>query len=240
MDRTAGPAPIYLLAGNPGARRAGRDPLLTRILASWGIPHPSVAYVGAASRDNRAFFLMLSHYIRQCGAGEVTLAPLASRWANLAKAQAILEGADAIFVSGGDVEAGMGVLEGRGIVPFLRGLYEGGKPFLGISAGSIMLARQWVRWEDPDDDATASAFPCLGFAPILCDTHGEGEGWEELQALLRLAPDSTPGYGIPAGAALGVHSGGRLEALGAPAHRFAQQDGAVVRLPDLPLPQARA
>lgn len=232
-DKAAGPMPIYLLAGGPGSRRTDGDALLARILASYGIPQPSVAYVGAASGDNRAFFLMLAHYMRRCGAGQVTLVPLAGKRARIEKAQAILESADLVFISGGDVEAGMQVLEERQITPFLHGLYEGGKPFFGISAGSIMLAERWVRWADPNDDATVGAFPCMGLAPIFCDTHGEAEGWEELRALLQLMPADTPGYGIPSGAGLAVHPGGRLDALGAPVHCYVRRGSMVARLADL-------
>ena len=46
-----------------------------------------------------------------------------------------------------------------------------------------MLARRWVRWTDPHNDDSAELFPCLGFAPVFCDTHGEGDGWGELRAL---------------------------------------------------------
>lgn len=233
MSVTSGPAPVYLLAGGPGSRRTEGDPLMTRILASSGVSHPSVAYVGAASGDNRPFFLMLSTYMRHWGAGQVTLAPLVSKRAKVEKARAILESADMILMSGGDVEAGMKVLEERQILPFLRELYQSGKPFCGISAGSVMLARQWVRWEDPDDEATATLFPCMGFAQVLCDMHGEGEGWEELQALLRLTPEGTLGYGIPAGAGLCVYPDGRLEALGAPVPCYAHQGGAVAHSGDL-------
>jgi cyanophycinase-like exopeptidase len=204
-----------------------------RILASCGVPHPSIAYVGAASGDSRPFFLMISGYLRACGAGHVTLAPLVGKRAKLDKARATLESADMVFISGGDVEAGMEVLEERQILPLLRELFEKGKPFFGTSAGSIMLAWQWVRWEDPDDDTTASLLPCMGFAPIVCDTHGETEGWEELHTLLRLSPEGTLGYGIPAGAGLCVYPDGKLEALGAPVHCYAHNGGRVMRNADL-------
>ena len=233
MDKTSGPKPVYLLAGGRGSRRKDGDPLLQRILAASGVPHPSIAYVGAASDDDRPFLLMLSTYMRRAGAGQVTLAPLVSKRAKLDKTRAILESADMVYISGGDVEAGMKVLEQRQILPFLRQLYEGGKPFFGISAGSIMLAQQWVRWEDPDDDSTASPFPCMNFAPLLCDTHGEGEGWEELRALLTLTPEGTVGYGIPSGGGLTSYPDGRVEAIGTPLHRFAHQGGAVTRIADL-------
>ncbi len=226
-------APIYLLAGRPTGRRGDADPLLVRALASAGAASPSVAYIGAASDDSRSFFVMLSEHLRACGAGPVTLAPLAGRRAAVDKARAILEAADVIFVSGGDVVAGMAVLGEQQIVPYLRELYETGKPFVGVSAGSIMLGQQWVRWEDPADDGSASLFPCMGLAPLTCDTHGEADGWDELRALLRLSPEGTVGYGIPAGAGLLVHPDGTLEALGAPVQRFVRTVRAVARKRDL-------
>ena len=118
-----------------------------------------------------------------------------------------------IFVSGGDVEAGMRVLERTGFAPLLKELHQAGKPFIGLSAGSIMLAQSWVRWPDADDDATAETFPCLGLAPLLCDTHAEKEDWEELKVLLKLS-GAAMGYGIPSGAALRVSADGSLAALG--------------------------
>jgi peptidase E len=234
LDKTPGPVSIYLLAGGRGSLRTDRDPLLTRVLASCGVPHPSIAYVGAASGDNQEFFAMISRYLRRCGAGRVTLAPLAGRRGKLEKARVILESADMVFISGGDVEAGMKVLEERQVLPFLRELFKRGKPFFGSSAGSIMLGWQWVRWEDPDDDATTSLFPCMGLVPIVCDTHGEAGEWEELRTLLRLTPEGTFGYGIPTGAGLCVSPDGALEALSAPVHCYAHRGGAVVRGADLP------
>jgi peptidase E len=234
LDKTLGPASIYLLAGGRSSLRKERDPLLSRVLTSCGVPRPSVAYVGAASGDSKPFFSMVSGYLRKCGAERVTLAPLADRRHKLEKARTILESADMVFISGGDVETGMKVLKERQILPLLHELFEGGKPFFGSSAGSVMLGRQWVRWEDPADDATASPFPCMGLAPIVCDTHGEAEEWEELRTLLRLTPEGTVGYGIPTGAALCVRPNGTLKALGAPVHQYVHRGGAAVKRADLP------
>jgi len=233
MNETLGPAPVYLLAGGPGSRRRERDPLLTRAIASCGVTEPSIAYIGAASGDDRQFFKMISGFMRNCGGGEVRLAELASRRARIDKTRALLEKADMVFVSGGDVEEGMEVLAEREILPFLRELHAGGKPFFGLSAGSIMLAREWIVWDNPNDDATSSTFPCMGLAQVLCDTHGEGEGWEELRALMLLMPEGTFGYGIPTGAGLCVYPDGTLEALGDPVTCFAKVDRAVKRRDDL-------
>jgi cyanophycinase-like exopeptidase len=225
---TRSPAAICLIAGDPGSRGHGQDPLLASVLGRFGLDRPSVAYVGAASNDNRLFFMWIARLLKKSGAGAVSLVRLASRRADQEKARAALEQADIVFVSGGDVELGMRVAAERGMIEPLRALHLGGKPFIGMSAGSIMLAQRWVRWDDPEDDRTAAVFPCLGLAPLICDTHGEGEGWTELRVLLRLT-GAAEGLGIPAGGALWVAADGSLAALGKPVQRIAP--GA--ELPDL-------
>jgi cyanophycinase-like exopeptidase len=132
-------------------------------------------------------------------------------------------------MSGGDVDEGMRVLTACGMVGLLTDLFREGKPFFGFSAGSIMLASSWVRWRDPGDDASAELFPCLGFAPVLCDTHGEADGWEELRTLARLAPPGSLGYGITSGAALVVAPDGTVSALGGDIHRFCRTARTVVQ-----------
>jgi cyanophycinase-like exopeptidase len=233
MGRSRAPKPVCLLAGGRGSRRRGPDPLLVRALSLAGRQSPSVAYVGAPSGDNRAFFVMIGGLLKRAGAGDVTLVRLCGRRPDLARARAELARADVVFMTGGDVEEGMGVLEATGMTPFLRELHADGKPFLGVSAGSIMLARSWVRWKDPDDEASAELFPCLGLAAVFCDTHGEAEDWEELAALVRIAPDGTVGHGIPTNAGLVVHPDGGLEAAGGAVHRLARRGGDAVRIEDL-------
>lgn len=224
--------PLYLLAGNPGIRKKSGDRLTKKILQNSGVDHPSIAYIGAASNDNRSFYLMFRDYMQRCGAGEVILSPLACKRVDLKKTLSILESADMVFISGGDVEKGMKVLEEKQILPFLRGLFENGKPFFGISAGSIMLGQKWIRWKNPEDDLTASLFPCMGFAPIILDTHGEEEEWEELRELLEKTPEGTMGYGIPAGSGLCIHPDGTLEPLGGEICRFIKKNKQILAYPD--------
>jgi hypothetical protein len=64
MSTVRSPAPIYLLAGGPGSRRAHNDPLLIRAIAGSGVAEPSIAYVGAASGDDKSFFKMLAGLMR--------------------------------------------------------------------------------------------------------------------------------------------------------------------------------
>jgi cyanophycinase-like exopeptidase len=118
--------------------------------------------------------------------------------------------------------------------PLLRERFEQGAVFAGFSAGSIMLSRQWVRWHDPADDASAEPFDCLGFVPLVCDMHDETDGWEELKTLLRLrrVPEKI-GYGAPTSMGLRVHPDGRIEAVGGWVHRHIFRGVRVVNIGDI-------
>jgi peptidase E len=225
--------PVYLLAGGRPANRRANDALVSEALRTSGKDSPSVGYVGTANADDEGFFDRMAAMFRKNGAGEIMHARLAPDAADIPGAKRILRHADIVYISGGDVDTGMRILAERRMVSFLAELYHEGKPFLGLSAGSIMLANEWVRWRNPDDDATAEAFPCLGIAPVLCDTHDEEGGWEELKALLKLESDGATGYGIAAGTALRVFPDGRIEALGGVVHRYVNRGGIVKKTSDL-------
>lgn len=223
--------PVYLMAGGRGRKSPGS--IITSVLKETGKIKPTIAYVGVASGDNWAFYLMISAMIKKAGDCKVNRVLIAPAKSDLNKARAALELADAVFISGGDVEAGMQVLEEKNMAGFLSNLFHRGKLFFGASAGSIMLAKEWVRWRDPDDDATAELFPCLGITPIICDTHAEEDEWEELKAALKLKEENTRGYGIPSGSCLKVYPDGREEALGGVVALYLKQGSHVVKQPDL-------
>jgi peptidase E len=203
---------MFLIAGDPGSRRNGSDPILRDVFENCGSSSPSIAYVGAASSDDLGFFGRVSGYFAKSGSGVVRLAPTVRRFERRSF-EKTCEAADAVFISGGDVEEGMNVITRRTLAPFFSELYRGGKLLFGLSAGSIMLARAWVRWKD-DGDSAGCLFPCLGIADILCDVHGEREDWGELTALLKLSPDSSIGYGIRAGSGIRVDPNGTVEPIG--------------------------
>jgi len=225
--------PVYLLAGGRPRNRKTLDPLLQAVFRESGVASPTIAYSGAASGDDKNFFGFIAASFKEAGAGRVNHALIAPGGADLKKARKILETADIVFISGGDVEAGMNILREKDMIDFLTGLYERGKPFFGLSAGSIMLAREWVRWPDPDDENSAELFPCLGIAPVICDTHAEDDDWQELKALLALEEDNTSGCGIPSGAAIRVFPDGRVEALGGPIPRYVRRGGKAGRAADI-------
>lgn len=216
--KTSKRKPVCLIAGGPGTDHGILISLFRKVFKVTGVDSPRVAYIGAASGDNLDFFSWLRDMLRKAGASEVVLVPLA-RKNRVARGVAVLKVSDIVFMSGGDVEKGMKLLEKRRLVPVLRRLFAKGVPFFGLSAGSIMLAKSWVKWRDPDDDSTAGLFRCLGFAPVLCDTHGEDGDWEELRVLLGLVRKGTVGYGITSTAGLIVMSGGRVRTMGGAVHR---------------------
>jgi|WetSurMetagenome_2_1015567.scaffolds.fasta_scaffold34207_4 peptidase E len=223
--------PVYLLAGGRGS--TSPDRILKEIFKDIGKPSPKIAYVGVATDDNTEFFQRMTSMISAAGACTLTHALIAPKNADLDKARDVMLQADAIYVGGGDVEAGMAVLNKKKFTKIFNDLFIEGKLFFGVSAGSIMLGKEWVHWRDPDDDSTAELFPCLGIAPVVCDTHGEADYWEELQAAVSLEPEGFLGYGITSGSCLKVAANGRTEALVVPITRYIHAGDAVRRETDL-------
>ena len=225
--------PIYLLAGGPGAKRQSPDPILQMALRELGKTKPTVAYIGAAHGDSLMFFLFIKRLITAAGAGKVELVPLVKKKSDIEKAQSIIQSADCIFVSGGDVKEGMRVLTERSVIALIKKRYNEGALIIGVSAGSIMLAKQWIDWPDENNEASAELFPCMNIAPVLCDTHGEEDKWNELHSLLRLTADDQIGYGIPSGGALRISMDGVVEAINMPLYRIERKGDKIAQINDL-------
>ena len=225
---------VYLLSGDSYHHRKSRDPLIREMLAETGLQNPSVAYIGTASGDDPLFFKVIRNLFERTGAGRVELVPLAAPDSDLAHARSLIETSDVIFISEGDVDVGMTTLRERGIAGLIQERYRAGAVLAGFSAGSILLSRQWVRWLNPDDDASAEPFDCIGIIPLVCDMHDEADGWEELKTLLRLRKvDGEIGYGIPTSMGLRLHPDGRIEAIGGMVHRYTFRDGRVDNIGDI-------
>lgn len=226
----AGPSPIHLLGGGPGTRRTVYAAIVRDILRRSGKPTPLVAYIGAATDDDRRFAGFMEDLVTAGGPCTFQLVPVLGTRAGGNTARVIIEAADVVLVGGGDVELGMRRLLERNLAGCLREKHDSGTPFFGISAGAILLSLRWVRWRNPDDDGSAELFDCLGLAPVLCDCHGEEDGWAELKALLRLGGDRALGYGIRTAAALRVQANGKVESLCGKIDRFQVQGEEVASL----------
>jgi peptidase E len=229
---------LHLVGGGPGAVRAIRAHFKAAI-DELGMRRPLVAYVGVASDDNLGFEKMITTELVFTGA-RFKAARMASPKAPIALAKKTLHEADMIFISGGDVDQGMRLLDERGVLEDLRELCRAGKPMFGLSAGSVMLGREWVRFPD-DDDARAEIFECIGAVPFHIDAHSEDDDWSELRTLLALLHkrgDKAPiGYGLTGKGGISVRLEGKalkIDALGTDIPRLVVRGGKVVH--DTPLP----
>ena len=191
-------------------------------------PSPKVAYVGTANGDNKLFFQFLKRPMVKAGAGQVLLVPIAGKRADTQAAKQILSEADCVFLSGGEVEDGIVPLKKTGLDIFLTELYNRGKPFFGVSAGCIMMERNWVHWEAGNDDGTASLFDCLNFVPMTFDTHCENEDWKELKCALRLMGTDAQGYGLSTNGFYAADSDGLLVSFRNAPAVFRNQGGTIV------------
>jgi peptidase E len=226
--------PVYLFAGGRGKTIFSSFTEVGKVIKGLGKKRPEIAVVGTASlKDNRLIFLLMAALIKSKCKCRVRRVAIAHPKADISKAKEHLVKADAIFMSGGDAEEGMSILKEKKMDGFIRDLVKEGKPILGMSAGTIMMAQEWVGWQDPDDDTTAGLYACLGLASVICDTHAEGDDWVELKAALQLKPDGAVGYGIPSGACLKAYPDGRLEALADAVARYRKINGKVEQMPDL-------
>lgn len=208
MNHWSNEIPAVLIAGG---RPIEAGVIIDLISSAVGkTPGFSVAYIGAASGDNLAFFAMMRSMLIRAGAGKVTFVRLARKKIDAAAVQDTLDRADVLFISGGEVEDGMVWIKKHGLEAYLKGLYAGGKLFICTSAGAIMMGTHWVRWSIPGDDSTAELFDCLGIIPDVFDTHAEDEDWVELKTVLRLLGNDSRGRGLPRGCIISADSRGEL------------------------------
>lgn len=226
--------PVYLLAGGRGKGILSTFDIVKNILHDTGKIKPVVAYVGVASlRDNWLFYIIIAFLIRMQCRCVIRRAVISSPKADLKKARKILNEADAVFFSGGDVEAGIKILREKDMLDFFHDLAQRQLVFFGISAGSILMSKEWILWNDPQDDSTVEIFPCLGLVPVICDTHAENDNWVELKTLLKLEKPGTVGYGLTSGSCLKVFPEGRIEVEEGIVARFKTVNGQVERQADL-------
>ncbi len=212
--------PTTLIAGKFGSRHFGTKPYLADAVRLTGREKPVALYIGAASGDDRNFGSALSTLLEGAGVRKVVWPKLSKGKKKAASAaRTALDDADLVFVGGGDVEAGVHAVREADLVDELHGAAKRGVVFAGMSAGAIMLGQRWIRWprEGAGDDE-AETFECLGVAPCVVDTHGEGDGWRETQSFAavraRELGKKARAYGVPSGAALVIGSDGTFRARG--------------------------
>jgi peptidase E len=196
---------------------------------------PSVAWIGAASGDQRAWYERVAAVLRKRFGARVSFArSLPAADVDLAETRRILDDAQVIYLGGGDVGVLADALRGSGLDEHIKRRRREGAYLVGVSAGAIGLGRYWVKFPDDDDElAAATRFECVGAVPIVCDCHDEESDWEELKELLaawrREAPGATvDAYGIPLGGALWLDGEDRVTPLGAAPKVLRLVDGKLI------------
>jgi peptidase E len=200
-----------LFAGGWPAKRKRMLEEIGKALRDTGASSPNIAYIGTASQDDEEFFDNLKKLLLSAGAGSVEMVHLAGMDVDVEKAKTILSESDGIFISGGEVEDGMYWLAFHELKEFLKSLFDNGKLFIGISAGTIMMGAYWARWIEPEDKIPSERFSCLGFVPIVFDTHGEKEGWPDMKKVMALMPENSVGYGLPSNCFIKADSKGNMD-----------------------------
>ena len=77
--------PVDLLAAGRPRNGQTYNPLLHEVFKESGKTNPTIAYVGAASADNKAFFLMMAALAKGAGAGKIKHVILSSTRADIKK-----------------------------------------------------------------------------------------------------------------------------------------------------------
>jgi len=227
--------PVMLIGGQFGSRHFGTLPYLEEAIAFARVEAPLALYIGAANGDDEEFGTRLCSLVAAAGAKDVIWPKLAARRGARGAAHRALERVHFVFVGGGDVEAGMRVLERAQLVGDVRAAAARGVVFAGMSAGAIMLGARWIRWPSAGaGDDEAETFECLGLAPCSVDCHGEADGWPEARSFAavraRELRRKATAYGVPSGGALLARGGGRMRARGEPVPVFAAEPRGAARI----------
>jgi cyanophycinase-like exopeptidase len=143
-----------------------------------------------------------------------------------AKARALVENADVIFVGGGDPVQGARLLVAAGADAWLRDARARGVACMGISAGSIMLGAWWAEWPDPEEVGDAphdggELVRCAQVVPdLVVDCHAEEDDFAELRLVREMLADRPaplPRFlGLPTGTAIVVGPDGSVTSIGGP------------------------
>ena len=187
----ASPGLVYLAATNGDTFNAMVKRALAEVRARTGNPKPRVAVSYAAvaeSLPGRAF--MKGYATKTFWGAHVETFHVAGEHSKMdpAKAKAIVDEADIVFLSGGDPVLGARLLCDAGADVWLRDARARGTTFMGVSAGAMMLCSWWASWpDDPPQGAPwdgGALVRCTNVASdLVLDCHAEEDDWAELKTV---------------------------------------------------------
>ena len=195
--------PLYLLADSQlFFWKSDGDSLSDRIRADLDSANPKAAYIGASNGDQPEFYSLFQAAMESMGISNCRLVPSPPSREDTA----LLEDADLIVLSGGDVERGWQVFEQNGFKELLPRLRYDGAVLMGVSAGAIQLGLGHLT-----NAAQPKPLDMFRFAPFYVGAHDEENDWWDLRALVNLSQADTRAIGIPAGGGAVYLSDGTLE-----------------------------
>lgn len=214
---------IHLIA-YPDWRRSDVMSWHDAMFAETGKSRPQVALFTAPGGEDPEEIQWVSGTFRRRYGAEVNPVRLLCRRTPPAEARAIIRAADLLYFTGGDHFVLVRAAFEAGIADDLKHRFEEGSTVGAYSAGAIAIGAWWPRWPEPErpdlPEEGAALVQCIGIhRRVICDFHGEEDGWEELHACLRLLRAQDPkkiwyGYGVPTRGAIRISRAGRIEWLG--------------------------
>ena len=199
---------LHLVGGGPGTMLALRRHF-GAALAELARPRPLVAYVGAASNDHRGFYAMIRGGLA-LGAARMVLAKMASPRAQGERGASSSRGQrHGVRLRrrrrARDEDPARSRPGGR----HRRPGSAAGKPIFGISAGSLMLAREWVRFPDENDEASRGDLPLPGDCSVA---RGRALGGGRLERASHPRAPASPSAAIATPVGYGLTRKGGLRA----------------------------
>jgi len=155
--------PVFLLAGDPGNRRAKPDPLVRAVFDNCGVVSPSNCVRRSCQQRQPRFFSWVSDYFMKSGSGPVRLAPTCRRFER-SLFEKTCATADAVFISGGDVEEGITSSPGAAS-PLLERTVSWWQANLRSFGRQHHVGPRLGAWRD-EDDSVGCRFSCLGIANV--------------------------------------------------------------------------
>lgn len=174
---------------------------------------PKCAYLGASNGDEPAYYEIFTAAMNSMGLSNCKM--ITSKFDY--DEQDFLDKADLILLAGGDTEKGFQIFKENGIAEILQKKYNDGTVFVGVSAGAIQLGWQFSIKTDDRKNELKDAFK---FVPFMVLVHGDKNGINEVEALLKESSSIKRAYEIPAGGGLIYHTDSTVEALRKPINEF--------------------
>ncbi len=217
------PATFHLCANHHAGNRAGQK-LLAELAADLA-PGFRACHIGVFHEDDRSFSKATKDFLKSLGAS-VSSPELSRERVDVEEARAAIEGAELLYLDGGDTVAGVERIRELGLVEVFRRAARSARHVFGLSGGACAAGPYTIGYDEKDAPYVAE---CLDLGPPLpLDVHDEKAGWPEMRALLALKPKKQKGIVIPSHGVLVVSPEGELASYGKPAceRRSLGRDGA--------------